>query len=609
MFAKLPNALSTFDPRLIVAIRWIDRQYLQNVTKFDTVKTGLIQDYRDYVDGDQPDALTATQRNLLGQDLDYTLNISETVVSVIADRLMSRGVEVIETEEEKQDREQQTQAPIPPEMPNPEQMNAGEDVPEETEAPVIVPEPEPTLAEQLNPVVRKLWDKNKMDERQADVHWMAGRDGKAFIMPEYNPTEGMVEWAINPAFDGTTGVRMVYSEDNYKPLYAVKRWSVVPHPADADQTTTVKRMNIYYPDRIEKWVARGAITAADAGNWKPLDPNKTEVITTEHGSYRATVEWWTDEVIATESVDAEGNPTTKRVFGRNGKPLGIPVFHFKANAQGNSEGRSDIAQVIAQQDVINRANAMVSAGEQFMGTPTIFIMSNSNIEELEMFPGSPIQLSEDASVYVAPAADLAGLNDSLNAKIQRAATLARIPVSYFNVTGQIAAEGTQKQMEVLLTARVEKRQKAFGNRYEELVRMSLKLMAMFDPEFDLFSTETLTEIDDLSLSCTWEPAEVRNETEDSQRAKTQQDMGYPIEIYGQTDGLTTDQIAMVKREEERKQKLNDARTNQLLAEMAMRLGDDGEENQQAQGQPIPNGNGAKQPPEGMAGAMVGIRGG
>jgi hypothetical protein len=613
--ARFPAMLNTFDPRLQAAIVRIDKQYLANVVKYDAVETALIQDYRDYTDGDQPDALTATQAALLGGDLNYTLNIVETIVSVIADRLKARGVEVVETEQV-----QPVAPPVPvptmPEQPDPEQMDAGVD--ETQPAPALEPEVEaaPTLADQLNPVVRKLWDKNKMDERQADVAWMAGRDGKAFIMPEYNPDEGIVEWAINPAFDGATGVRMVYSEDNYKPLYAVKRWSVVPHPAQQDQTTTLKRMNIYYPDRIEKWVSKGAVgSAGNAENWQPLDLMNTEQVDTEHGSYRATVSWWTDELIPGETVDAEGNIVPTTIIGRNGKPLGIPAFHFKANAQGNAEGKSDIAQIVpGQQDVINRANAMISAGEQFMATPTVFVISNGNIgsedEPIEKFPGSLTQLPEGTEVYVAPAADLTQLNASLDAKIARAATLSRIPVAYFNVTGQIAAEGTQKQMEVLLTARAERRQKAFGNRYEELVRMSLKLMAMFDPDFTLFSADNLNEIDDLSLSCSWEPAEIRNETEDTQRAVTEKrDLEFPIEIYGDTAGLTTDEIAMIKRHQLEKQHLQDVKNQQMLAALAEELGKDGETTQQtngAAGNPV---SGAGAALAGLPNPMGGIRGG
>lgn len=611
MVMRFPALLDTFDPRIKAMVVRIDRQYLANIALYDSSDTALITKYREYVDGDQESALTSTQAALLGGDLDYTLNVTETIVSVIADRLKARGVEVVETEPIQPDPE-----PIPAAQPvgtpDPEQMEA-DDQPTEPALPVDVPEPEPvpTLAEQLNPAIRKLWDDNHMDERQADVHWMGGRDGRAFIIPEYNADEGRVEWAINPAFDGTTGVRVVYSEDNYKPLYAVKRWSVVPPPAQPDQNTTIKRMNIWYPDRIEKWVSKSAkTTAANASeNWQPLDPANVEIITSEHGSYAATVDWWTDEIVAQETTDpATGDPMRQTVIGRGGRPLGIPVFHFKANAQGNAEGKSDVAQIVpGQQDVINRANAMVSAGEQFMGTPTVYIITNGKIESLELFPGSPVQLPESSQVFIAPAADLTQLNASLDAKIARAATLSRIPVAYFNVTGQIAAEGTQKQMEVLLTARVEKRQRAFGNCYESLVRMSLKLMAMFDPDFTLFSVDTLDEIDDLSLSCSWEPAEIRNETEDTQRAQTEKAMGFPIEIYGETAGLTTDQIALVKRNEREQQHMADIRQQQMLAEIAMRLSDD-ETIEPESGRANNPNTGADGTPVRLAGAMGSVSG-
>ena len=146
MVLQFPAMLNSFDPRVKAGIIRIDRQYLTNVAKYDSADTELVQDFRDYVDGDQPDALTSIQAALIGRDLNYTLNLCETVVSIIADRLKSRGVEVVETEQEKPEPEPVIPA-MQPAAPDPEQMEApGED---ETQPapPVELPEvePEPTL--------------------------------------------------------------------------------------------------------------------------------------------------------------------------------------------------------------------------------------------------------------------------------------------------------------------------------------------------------------------------------------------------------------------------------------------------------------------------------
>src|SRR5690606_34099435 len=101
------------------------------------------------------------------------------------------------------------------------------------------------------------------------------------------------------------------------------------------------------------------------------------------------------------------------------------------------------------------------------------------------------------------------VKDSL---IKDAATLTATPLSYFNLTGQISAEGTQKQLESALLAKTTRNQTVFGNAWEDMARMWLRLEAVYGDELAAYKND-LTALDDIELSCEWHPAETRNERE------------------------------------------------------------------------------------------------
>lgn len=505
MFTRMTN---TTDQRPLI---------LSRLAPPDQTAISKVKLNRRYTNGQQPNPLNESQLALLSEDIQYTLNICRQVVEIPANRCKVRSVEA-------------------------QPANGASQT-------------EKDLIEQVNTALNKVWMQNRMDERSADLHFAAGRDADAYLIADYDDKKKRVRYTINFAHDGDAGVYGVYDDDPHTPAYFVKEWR---EKVDRFLTSerSIRRRTLYFENRIERWIQdekRGA-------GWQPLDPNKIErVELADGGFYTTTVVWWTDTGTA------------------QGEPLGFPVFHYRVNSDGTANGVSDLAEIVPDvQDGINLANAMVSAAEQLQGTPlwvmfTKAQMTDQNGEpiELEWFPGSYVVIPDnDSSIGSFPAADLDKLNSSLDAKIRRAATLSNIPPYLFNLSGQIAAEGTQQQMEIMLLAKVARRQVTFGNRYEDLARMTLKLLAIFDKSFNLLGSgaEAIRRIDDLIITCDWHPAEIRDQQADTDRAvSVVEKLGIHEEVGQEIANLTPEQIEKSKSLKGEAATTEQITVNQMLA--------------------------------------------
>lgn len=503
IFEVLPALLQSYDTRA---------QIMSLLTPPPELESHRVKLYRDYIAGRQKDPLSEAQRDMLAEDIDYTLNICATVVEVPANRLKLLGVEVGNLDDEVQS--------------------------------------------QINTKLRQIWDLNRMDEYSSKLHFNAGRDGDSFLVVDY--ADGKVRYTVNSAYDGNTGVYAVYGHDDaHEPLYCVKEWVEI-----ADRTLPTKRnitrRNVYYHNRVEKWVKDAKQARSD---WSPLDENDIQQVVNEDGlAYAATLVWWTD------------------TGTQDGVALGIPVLHFRAGNGEGSLGKSDLADIVpGVQDGINIANAMLSAASQLQGTPLSVFFANSNTQRpdtVDYFPGAMIWVPGGGAIGSTPVADLDKLNGALDAQIRRAATLTSIPTYLFNLSGQIAAEGTQQQMEIMLLAKVERRQVTFGNRYEDMARLTLKLLTAFDPEFIAFGVGefALKAIDDLSISAKWQSAEIRDENRDIEAiALKLTQLGIPREQAWREVGYTDEQIEQMSRDLANSVQLRSAGDNAVAAALAAAL--------------------------------------
>lgn len=100
------------------------------------------------------------------------------------------------------------------------------------------------------------------------------------------------------------------------------------------------------------------------------------------------------------------------------------------------------------------------------------------------------------------------------------ARISSTPLSRFQVSGQVAAEGTLKQQEAGLIAKVEHKQVTFGNAWEDAMRLAIRLQNTFG---------AARYPADLPLSTLWSPAATRSERDHLETLLLKAQLGVPAE--------------------------------------------------------------------------------
>lgn len=265
------------------------------------------------------------------------------------------------------------------------------------------------------------------------------RDGDAYLMVSVDPVSSEPMASLETAYDGVEGVKLHYaSEGGDAIIYATKRWRVEDGP------DVYRRMNVYHPDRIEKYRS----SVANEAGWETHrdDP---------------------DEPWPVPWVDAAG------------RPLGVPFIHFANNAGDYTFGRSELADMIPAQDAINRAAIDLIAGAETEGF-RIVTVTGADVDDLTLRPGMLLGVANPAaSIGALAAGDLRGLIDNLDKSIMRLAQMSRTPLSYFQVTGQVASADSQKAGADGLVNKVRDRASVVGDKLVDALRYAAKLDAVF----------------------------------------------------------------------------------------------------------------------------------
>lgn len=321
------------------------------------------------------------------------------------------------------------------------------------------------------------WQLGRMDATQSVMHTASVRDGDCYLIVEWDEKKKRpVFWHEN-AYDGSEGVQIIYSsERRTEPIVAVKKW-IIETGVGAGET---RRANLYYPDRIEKYIDH-------SGSWAEYQEDGRE---------------WPEPWVG------------------KGGPLGIPVMHFRNKDQGYSYGESELEDVLPPQNWLNKtALDLVAAAD----TTAFRIpwMIGGKPENMSIGIGSWVyNTNPDTKVGELAPADISGLislKESIAADI---AKITRTPLSYFQLSGQVAAEGTLKQQESGLVGKVKDRQVVFGNSWEDAMMMARKLHNAFGPGG--LDEEAI-------VSCVWADPETRNEKEHLEGLQLKQALGVPQE--------------------------------------------------------------------------------
>jgi len=461
--------------------------YLEWLAAEETNRQEQVQTYRAYYEGNPPTLLTDRMAAFLNltRDKNFGANVTAIVVDTLAERLNVTGFSV-QAHDEAQAKDAEA------------------------------------MAAQLD----KWWQQNRMDGVQGWVHTAALRDAEAFVIVSYNKDEGRPELSYDFAYDGTSGVKLHCVPGTYnKTAFASKRWIV---NNKGGQST--HRLNLYFPNRIEKWVNTSATNSPHAeAYWAPLQEEglvTAELKDDEGNPYTASVAWWTED----------GTET--------GKPLGVPVISFRNRDDGTGRGLSEIDVAIPLQDAINKCFIDLMGCADMTGFQMYWHTGEAPSGGWKVFPGALFRLLPDGdtppSMGVLPAGDLGQLIQLWQSLIAALSGISGTPQSRFNPAAVQPAEGTQKQEEAALVAKAVRLQNAWGNAWEDVMLMAMRAEATFGKAVAQPGAE-------FTVSTVWDDAEVRNELNHLQALQVKSEaLGVPVEQLWAEAGYSANEVRKFK---------------------------------------------------------------
>lgn len=433
--------------------------YLNWIAQEEVNRQVQVRTYRSYYEGDPPSLMTDRQAEYLNlrRDKNVGVNVCAVIVDALSERLEVTGFTVTR-----------------------KKQKANDTTTEEADDP----------AKQLGELLDGWWQDNRMDGVQGWVHTAAARDAEAFVVVEYDKDEERPCMCHDYAYDGTSGVKVHMKPGTYnKVAFASKRWGETNSMGES-----INRLNLYFPNRIEKWVSKGQGDHKEAF-WQPLEADDLQSVTLKDDAgrpYTASVAWWTDDGTAA------------------GKALGVPVVPFVNKDDGTGRGISELDNALPIQDAINKTFLDLMAAADMTGWQMYWNTGKQPAGGWKVYPGAMFNLvpyadTQTPSMGVVSAGDLSQLINLWQSLIAILSGITGTPQSRFSPAAIQPSEGTQQQEEGALIAKVKDRQKTWGNAWEDAIMMAYKVAAAF-------GGEALPPIEGLTISTAWADAIPRNET-------------------------------------------------------------------------------------------------
>lgn len=334
--------------------------------------------------------------------------------------------------------------------------------------------------EKLEAQILEIWRRNRMNKRAGEVHAEALKSGDAYVIVDWSDNRA----TIYPNLAGRCAVQ--YDDENPGVIQQAARWWLVREP---DGKKWRARLNIYTRNAIEKYQSSARTTMdlpTKAGDFSPID----------------------------------ADPIVPNSFDK------VPVFHFANNAAMGTLGRSELKDIIAPQDGLNKAvcDAMVGAefaalGQRYAIGLELHEDENGNVkapfsdglDKLWVAPpqkdvdGAPLDADKAQPIsfgqfQAANLTQLLAIKDEFRKDIS---LISGIPAHYFMETGGLYPSGESlKVSESRLTAKVRDRQVAFGNIWDDVVRFCLEIEGQ----------------NDVQVETQWANAAARSEKEDVENA-------------------------------------------------------------------------------------------
>ena len=337
-----------------------------------------------------------------------------------------------------------------------------------------------------------MWRKNRMDYAQVVVHTEAVMLGDSYLLCDWDAKNERPRWShqmpemIIPHYDEVTG-----SID-----WVSKKW--IQHPRIGEDPET--RLNLYYADRVEKYVARGGV-------WARHQDEEDEA-------------WpvlWLDKA---------------------GEPLGVPIVHFRNRPMGADFGQSEIINVIPMQDLLNKSLIDLTMILDTLAFPQRYTLNIAhNASRLEIMPGSVAEFHSEyngGQVGQWTAASVEGPLKAIESLVQHIAGTTRTPQHLFQIAGGVPSGEALKTAESGLVNKAKQRMVNFGNSWEDCMMMAVRIQAAFGT--------AVAGADEAMIETTWDDPETRNEQSHMEVLKAKAELGVTKHQIYREMGYSQEQI-------------------------------------------------------------------
>lgn len=418
----------------------------------DGRRRGRLDETRDYYDGIHRLAFATEKfRETFGRLFSaFAENMCPGVVDAFSDRLEIKEFESSEKTTSSMD------------IPNP--------------LPGVPPRTRVDIKDDLATTAMDLWERCHMNEKAPAVHQEALTMGDGYVIVWPDKDMNAEIWAQ----DSENIVVDYDPEYEGKIRRAAKLWQV-----DDGRY----RLNLYFPDRIEKYVTRGKkVVRPTFTDWKQFEP------------------------IATD----EGPATVPNPYGV------VPVFHF-SNRAVHKPGISELKDVIPLQDGLNKSVADMLVTMEYAafkqrwvigmeieidpatGQPVDQMLRSAGIDRMMAIP------DPDAKVGQFDATDLSQFLKVQEKFWKSVSRTTGIPLHYFFIddNGPFPTREAMPSAEGRFHRKIERKQVAFGTIWEKVVKFALYIDGNLTA--DQFSSPK--EENEVTFEVVWEPASPPSQTE------------------------------------------------------------------------------------------------
>jgi hypothetical protein len=369
----------------------------------------------------------------------------------------------------------------------------------------------------LSTLAGDIWARNRMDKVAGEVHKDAFLCGDAYVIvwPDAQPGNGATApfptiWPQPPE-----AVRVRYDQEERpgRITLAARTW--------VDELSGQRHLNLYYADRLEKYVttAKSAPLPATPSSYIPYLPGG---------------EPW-----------PVPNPWDT-----------VPVFHFGNNAGTGRLGISELRDVLPLQDSLNKTVTDLLLATELVGFPqkVILGLDSGDAQVREGLMRLETGMNKIFTIPVAPGGVAPSINEFTAGNLLQVVSVAeyfdktisrvsRVPIHYLQMSGDFPSGVALRTAETPFVNKIEDRQIAFGNIWEDVVALGLRQtgVAVID-----------------ELETIWKPAAPLSDEEQWGLALQKAAVGLPFDQILRELGYDEDAITAMVTEKDRRAALFDA---------------------------------------------------